>query len=127
MHVYDIPQINLIDVPVQLFEIYEVTELSQFENYKHHIPMLRAIEEKHHLEHVKISNVLVQGDLITNIVKISKDDQIDYVVMGTKGATGLASTFLGSVTTKVMNETKAVVLAIPENCKYQPIKKKLLL
>jgi len=123
LHVYDIPQINLIDVPVQLFEIYEVTELSQFENYKHHIPMLRAIAEKHHLEHVKISNVLVQGDLITNIVKISKDDQIDYVVMGTKGATGLASTFLGSVTTKVMNETKAVVLAIPENCKYQPIKK----
>lgn len=123
LHVYEVPQINLVDVPVQLFEIYEITELSQFENYRHHIPVLRAIAEKHHLEHIKISNVLVQGDLIANIIKISKEDQIDYVVMGTKGATGLASTFLGSVTTKVMNETKAIVIAIPENCHYEPIKK----
>ena len=123
LHVYDIPQIDIMDIPIQLFEIYEITEWSQFENYKHHIPMLRTIAEQHHLEHVKISNVLVQGDLIANIVKISKDEQIDYVVMGTKGNTGLATTFLGSVTTKVMNETQAVVLAIPENCKYKPIKK----
>lgn len=123
LHVYDVPQVNLTDIPVQLFEIYEITEWSQFENYKHHIPVLRAIAIKHHLEHVKISNVLVQGDLIANITKITKDEQIDFIVMGTKGTTSLASTFLGSITTKVMNETKAIVLAIPENCKYKPIKK----
>lgn len=123
LHVYEIPQVNFIDVPINLLDIYEVTELSHFENYKQYIPLLRAIAEKHRLEHIKISNVLVDGDLITNIAKISKDENIDYIVMGTKGSSGLASTFLGSVTTKVMNETNAFVLAIPEHCEYKPIKK----
>jgi nucleotide-binding universal stress UspA family protein len=47
--------------------------------------------------------------------------------MGTKGATGLKETFLGTVATKVMNDVKAVVLAIPERCKYQPIKNLLFI
>ncbi|PWA06250.1 universal stress protein [Flavobacterium psychrotolerans] len=123
LHVYELPQVNYIDVPINLIDIYEVTELSNFENYKQHVPVLRAIAEKNKLEHIKISNVLVDGDLIANIVRIAEEDKIDYIVLGTKGATGLASTFLGSVTTKVMNNTKAVVLAIPEHCQYQPIKK----
>ncbi len=123
LHVYEIPQLNLMDVPVNLLDIYEVTELSHFENYKQHIPLLRTIAEQHKLEHIQIKNVLVDGDLIANILKITKDENIDYVVMGTKGATGLASTFLGSVTTRIMSETEAVVLAVPEQCEYKPIKK----
>jgi nucleotide-binding universal stress UspA family protein len=123
LHVYEYPAMNYMDVPVYLPEIYEVTELSNFENYKGHIPVLRAIAEQNNLDHVKISNVLESGDLIANIVEISKKENIDYIVMGTKGATGLAETFLGSVTEKVMNNTNAVVLAIPQHCQYKPIKR----
>jgi nucleotide-binding universal stress UspA family protein len=123
LHVYELPAIDYIEVPVYLLKVYEITELSNFENYKHQVPVLRKIAEDNHLEHIKISNVLDNGNLIDNILKITKEEKIDYIVMGTKGATGFASTFLGSVTTKVMNETKTVVLAIPEHCQYEPIKK----
>ena len=75
------------------------------------------------MEHVKIRNVLDRGDLINKIVKIVEEEGINYVVMGTKGATSLKETFLGTATTKVMNDSKAVVLAIPENCEYQQIEK----
>jgi nucleotide-binding universal stress UspA family protein len=127
LHTYQYPTMNYMDVPIYLPEIYEVTELSQFENYKGHIPVLHEIAAKHRLDHVKVSNVLESGDLIENIVHLTKKEGAEYIVMGTKGATGLAATFLGSTTEKVMNESNAVVIAIPEDCSYQPIKKILFI
>lgn len=127
LHVYDFPKVNYIDVSQYLNEIYEVTELSNFENYKDQVPVLRNIADQNNLEHIKISNVLERGNLIDKIINLTNRDHIDYVVMGTKGATGLKQTFLGTETTKVMNETQAVVLAIPEHCQFQPIEKILFL
>jgi nucleotide-binding universal stress UspA family protein len=123
MHVYQLPQANYINVSEYLHEIYDVTELSNFENYKDEVPVLRCIAEENNLDHIKISHVLILGNLIPEIQKITKEENIDFVVMGTKGATGLKETFLGTVATKVMSDVKAAVLAIPEQCKYQPIKK----
>ena len=106
---YQLPQANYINVSEYLHEIYDVTELSNFENYKDEVPVLRNIAEENNLGHIKISHVLVQGNLIPEIQKITKKENIDFVVMGTKGATGLKETFLGTVATKVMNDVKAIV------------------
>ena len=127
MHVYHLPQANYINVSEYLHEIYDVTELSNFENYKDEVPVLRRIAEENNLDHVKISHVLILGNLIEEIQKITKHEFIDFIVMGTKGATGLKETFLGTVVTKIMNNVKAVVLAIPERCKYEPVKNLLFI
>ncbi|WP_426091941.1 universal stress protein [Flavobacterium sp. DSR3-2] len=127
MHVYHLPQANYINVSEYLHEIYDVTELSNFENYKDEVPVLRRIAEENNLDHVKISHVLILGNLIEEIQKITKHEFIDFIVMGTKGATGLKETFLGTVATKIMNNVKAVVLAIPERCKYEPVKNLLFI
>lgn len=127
MHVYHLPQANYINVSEYLHEIYDVTELSNFENYKDEVPVLRKIAEENNLDHVKISHVLILGNLIEEIQKITKHENIDFIVMGTKGATGLKETFLGTIATKVMNDVKAVVLAIPERCKYEPVKNLLFI
>ncbi|MFV5690341.1 universal stress protein [Flavobacterium sp. ZT3R25] len=123
LHVYQLPQANYINISEYLHEVYDVTELSNFENYKDEVPVLRSIAENNNLEYIKISHVLILGNLIHEIQKMTKEDAIDFVVMGTKGATGLKETFLGTVATKVMNDVKTTVLAIPEHCQYQPIKK----
>ncbi|MDI5889156.1 universal stress protein [Flavobacterium yafengii] len=127
MHVYQLLQANYVNVSEYLHEIYDVTELSNFENYKDEVPILRHIAEENNLGKVKISHVLILGNLIHEIEKITRHENIDFIVMGTKGATGLKETFLGTVATKVMNDVKAVVLAIPERCKYQPIKNLLFI
>jgi nucleotide-binding universal stress UspA family protein len=127
LHVYDLPQVGYSNVPGVLNEIYDLIELGNFENYKDQVPFLRRIAEQNNMEHIKISNVLDTGNLINKIVKIVRDEDIDYVVMGTKGATSLKETFLGTATTKVMNVTNAIVFAIPENCEYKQIKKILFL
>jgi nucleotide-binding universal stress UspA family protein len=121
LHVYQYPQANYMEIPVYLPEMYEVADLSSFENYKGHVPVLRAIAEAHGLGDIMLSNVLENGDLIGIIEQLTKKEQIDYIVMGTKGATGLTATFLGSVTEKVINACDTVVVAIPEACSYKPI------
>jgi nucleotide-binding universal stress UspA family protein len=123
LHVYQLDSPAYLDVSIYLQEIYESEELSDFESYKDEVPVLRNIAEVNNLSHIKISNVLIQGHLVDEVVKISKKENIDFIVMGTKGATHLREIFLGTIATKIMNESKAIVLAIPEKCEYKSIDK----
>lgn len=123
LHVYQLDSPAYLDSSIYLQEIYEYEELSNFENFKDEIPLLRAIAETHNLGHIKMSNVLNQGNLSQEIVAITKKENIAFIVMGTKGANHLSEIFLGTETTKVMNDAKAIVLAIPEKCQYTPINK----
>ena len=123
LHVYQLESPAYLDVSIYLQEIYEYEELTNFENYKDEVPVLRKIAEANALSHIKISNVLIQGSLVDEVVKISKKENIDFIVMGTKGVTHLREIFLGTVATRIMNESKAIVLAIPDKCEYKPINK----
>jgi len=123
LHVYELPVVNNTDgFPSYLVEIYDVVEWSQFESYKGQIPLLRDIAEANNLGHIKLSHELLMGDLVGNIKEISKKEHIDYVVLGTKGASGLKETFLGSTASDVLSNTDAIVLAIPEKSHYSQIK-----
>lgn len=44
---------------------------------------------------------------------------IDLIIMGTKGATGLQKVLFGSNTVRVINRCSTPILAIPGNCKYK--------
>ena len=132
LHVYQLPmvghafQTSIIDYtpfPTTLPELYNVVELNNFENYKGHIPALHAIATEENAAHIRISNVLLEGDLVQTILHTIENDRIDYVVMGTKGASGLEEIFMGSVTAKVMTSTKAIVLGIPSGTVFEPITK----
>lgn len=62
-------------------------------------------------------------DLATDaILNAIEDHNIDLVVMGTKGATGLQEIILGSNTTSVIGKTSCPVLAVPEDASFREIK-----
>jgi nucleotide-binding universal stress UspA family protein len=123
LHVYELDSPAYLDVSIYLQEIYEYEELSDFENYKDEVPVLRKIAVDNNLSHVKISNVLIQGYLVKEIVALSKKESVDFIVMGMRGVTHLKEIFFGNVTTKIMSECNATVLAVPEKCRYVPIEK----
>lgn len=125
LHVYQLPIMdhNYIELPIYISQVYESVDLSNFENFKDQIPALRAIAEKHKMNNIKLSNVLLEGDLVQNILEIVTKEKIDFVVMGTKGANGIKEIFLGSSTASVMSGSNAIVLGIPEASVYEPIKR----
>ncbi len=56
---------------------------------------------------------------INSIKKNVKDKEIDLVIMGTKGASGVKEIFMGSNTGDVIMKTECNVLAIPENASFK--------
>ncbi len=127
LHVYQFPTIVYSDYDNFLLDNYNVYEWSEFENYKDEVPKLRAIAEEMQLEHVKICHVLKQGNVQESLLELANKEHVDYIIMGTKGATGLKEVFLGTLTQSIMNNTKVPVLAIPADCEYQPIHRILFL
>ncbi|MDP2161618.1 MAG: universal stress protein [Flavobacterium sp.] len=122
LHVYELPQLHMGGMPNTLKEVYDSIELENFENLKDQVPVLRKIADEHQLGHIKMSHILKHGDLIWAITNVVKAENIDYVVMGTKGASGLKETFLGSNTGSVITETEAIVIGVPEEATFKGIK-----
>ncbi|WP_378182752.1 universal stress protein [Aquimarina sp. SS2-1] len=58
---------------------------------------------------------------VDTIRKQVEEKQIDYIVMGTKGASGLKEKTIGSNTSDVITKVKCPVLVIPEKAKYNRI------
>lgn len=75
---------------------------------------------KHEIEIVASFNTL-----ISEIKEITKTKDIDYVVMGTKGATGIKEVLFGSNTVHVFKNVKCPVLAIPEKFDFEAPKEVL--
>ena len=121
LHVYNLPPISYEGYPIYVSEVYETIELEKFENFKDQIPYLRKIAEEHHLENVKMSHVLEQGDLVEVIKTMVKKDSIDMIVMGTNGASGMRETFLGSNTGSVISSVPATLLSVPLKAKFSQI------
>src|SRR5690606_26785572 len=75
---------------------------------------------------VNFSHSMIQGEAVSTIAETANKMGADYIVMGTKGATGLKEVFLGSVTSGVMEFTKVPVLSIPDDVSYKDVIKKVV-
>jgi len=125
LHVYELPILDMsyVDVPIYQAEVYQTLELNSFENFKDQIPVLREIARRHKLEHIPISNVLLSGDLVSNILQLVESERINFVIMGTSRVSGFKEMFLGTNTASVMTGSEAYVIGIPDDSSYQPIHK----
>lgn len=125
LHVYELPVLDMsfVDIPLYQAEVYQSIEMGSFENFKDQIPILRNIASQHGLSHIPLNNILLSGDLVSNILEIVQKEYIDFVIMGTTGSNGFKGMFLGSNTASVMSGTNTYVIGIPEKAIYQSITK----
>ncbi|MFL9843456.1 universal stress protein [Flavobacterium rhizosphaerae] len=121
LHSYDLPIVDTPPLPETAAEVFDIVEANQFESFREEIPLMEQIAAEQSLSHIKTSKLLQYGDLIYNINKVCDDENIDMIIMGTKGATGLKETFLGSNAASVIAHTERPVLCIPAEAEYQPI------
>jgi len=123
LHVYSLPIVTYEGYPAYVAEVLDSVELNTFENFKDQIPYLKKIAEDHHFDLAKINYILEQGDLVSVIKKIAKKEQVDLIVMGTHGASGLKESFLGSNTGSVLSNVPVTLLCVPHNAKFNSIQK----
>lgn len=66
---------------------------------------------------VAVSTIIGRSPLINNILGFAEHEQIDLIVMGTQGASGLKKTIIGSVAARVIEMAELPVLLVP--AKYE--------
>ncbi|RZS99685.1 universal stress protein [Aquimarina brevivitae] len=60
---------------------------------------------------------------VDSIRKQISEKEIDLIVMGTKGASGIKEMTIGTNTGDVITKVKCPVLVVPENARYTPVKR----
>ncbi|KUF43533.1 universal stress protein [Myroides marinus] len=115
LHAYEMPVISATANPVMVQDVYKSIELSNFENFKDQVPLIREIAKRHNLDHVPMHFILEEGFLNTIMKKRVKEEEIDLVVMGTNGNSGLDKKILGSNTANAIGSLGVPVLSIPHD------------
>jgi len=85
---------------------------------------LKALQVKvDHAGHVKTELVARLDLAVDGIAAEAKEKEVDLIVMGTKGASGLKEVLMGSNTSRVIDRVSCPVIAVPEQAKAYPVKK----
>lgn len=121
LHTFELPIMDTQFFPQNYMEIYESLELSQFDMFKEEVPKLRAIAQKHNLDHIKMTHRLMDGELVYNIQKAIKEDKIDYVVMGTEGGSSWSTFFMGTNAGSVLVDIDVPTYCIPKEAPFKKI------
>ena len=121
LHTFELPVYDNQFFPENYNVVFDSLQLSEFDMFKEEIPKLRMIAEERKLDKIKMSHRLMDGNLIYNIKRAIKEEKIDFVVMGTSGASGWEAFFLGTNTGSVINAIDVPVLSVPFEAKFKKV------
>lgn len=121
LHTFQMPIIDYQYFPQNYSQLFDSFELATFERFKDEIPKLRTLAEQRNLEHITLFHKLMDGDLISNIKDCIVEEKIDFVVMGTAGASGWKQFFIGTNTGDALTSVSVPLLSVPLNAIYKKI------
>jgi nucleotide-binding universal stress UspA family protein len=121
LHTFELPVYDNQFFPENYNVVFDSLQLSEFDMFKEEIPKLRLIAEERKLDKIKMSHRLMDGNLIYNIKRAIKEEKIDFVVMGTSGASGWEAFFLGTNTGSVISAIDVPVLSVPLEAKFKKV------
>ncbi|MEO8934832.1 MAG: universal stress protein, partial [Xanthomarina sp.] len=113
--VYHMEYVVLSPSQLGLEDVVKEQALKGLENFEKRISE-QFSNPKHSFKSQAVFNTLTSE--ITDQVK---EHQIDYVIMGTKGATGAKEVLFGSNTVHVFKQVKCPVLAVPDSFNFEKL------
>lgn len=121
LHTFELPIYDNQYFPENYNVLFDSLQLAQFDMFKDEITKLRTIAEELKLDKIKMSHRLMDGNLIYNIKRAIKEDEIKFVIMGTSGVSGWESFFMGTNAGSVISTINVPVLCIPLEAKFKKI------
>ncbi len=89
---------------------HDVPEIMLFKNRA--IERLEDLMDEEFLDGIEVSEVIQFEKAFDGVMKISKKNEVDFIVMGSHGASGFNEMFIGSNTEKVVRYSDVPVLVI---------------
>lgn len=121
LHTFELPIYDSQYFPENYNVLFDSLQLAQFDMFKEEIAKLRTIAKELKLDKIKMSHRLMDGNLIYNIKRAIKEDEIKFVIMGTSGVSGWETFFLGTNAGSVISTINVPVLCVPLEAKFQKI------
>ena len=121
LHTFELPVYDNQFFPENYNVLFDSLQLIEFDMFKEEIPKLHNIATERNLDHIRMSHRLMDGNLLHNIKKAIKEEKIDFIVMGTSGATGWEAFFIGTNTGNVLTAVDVPVLSVPLESKFKKI------
>lgn len=84
---------------------------------------LEYVKTELNYPNLKISTRSVYGDTVSAIEFYMRENDVDLIIMGTTGASGLKEVLIGSVASSVIQKVNCPVFAIPANYKFSGLNK----
>ena len=116
LHAYHVPvphvEAGASAIVQPLIEGYEESVESDFKQLEEKVTELSEVTYQHRIVH---------GFATDAIRNVAESEDVDLIIMGTKGASGLIGKFIGSITSQVIKEANKPVLAIPGNADLKEI------
>lgn len=94
---------------------YSNSQLAEIERY---------LSKNHQNKKHQIKTISIGEDILSALDLFTKENEVDLVVMGTRGATKSREVFMGSNTVKVIRKfKKCPILAVPEDHDFKSLSK----
>jgi nucleotide-binding universal stress UspA family protein len=121
-----------VKVPTPYLNLQQIIQREEKAKQEGNILLQNFIQSiRQHLEpelqQVPLTPIVQLGLIVDEIIRFTEQsEKIDYIMMGTKGATGLKEVVMGSNTAAVIESTIIPVIAIPQHQAFRPWKKIVL-
>ena len=74
------------------------------------------IKDLGEMEKVNVESVLLEGHPADELIRYAEEEEMDIVIMGSLGMTGLDRLLLGSVAGNLVRHSKVPVMVVKEKC-----------
>ena len=98
---------------IGLGDVYQTEAMEQMEELKKQLE-----REFSNSKHTLVTHVAF-NTLVDEILDSSEQEHADYIIMGTKGATGAKEVFLGTHAVHVLNKSKIPVIVVPDGFEFE--------
>lgn len=71
---------------------------------------------------IQVTSVCRYGTLENSVIRTNNEEDVDFVIMGTHGASGLKKVLIGSNAMKVIENVERPVITVPKGWKFKEIK-----
>lgn len=116
LHVLDQPMLyDSLIMPVMAYE--EDAQNQRHAEIKKKFEKVLSHHSGHADSHISVTTAIAEGDPIKTILEYIRNQDIDLVVMGSRGASGLKEYFVGSNAEKIVRSSPAPVLIVKDHFK----------
>lgn len=112
LNVYSIPMATEYQIPYDVDGFLKISKEASEEKLQE---FARGLIKSTGISHNKVSEMTDYGQTSDSIVKIAESENVDLIMMGTKGVSNMLDKWLGTNAQNVLESAECPVWVIPEN------------